>query len=145
MEKTRRVNLAAANSFHGDKLIRLSANVLVQTWLRANTTSTFLYIYISMLSAPLMHLIVAISARLVSTDEWKLQIEGEGGERTRVVKKKEHRLSAQRNRLDNCFKRVKTEVEHISKRLKSDNHFTETVNNIFHLIFNSRNYQKQFT
>lgn len=46
MEKTRRVNLAAANSFHGDKLIRLSANVLVQTWLRANTTSTFLYIYI---------------------------------------------------------------------------------------------------
>lgn len=96
MEKTRRVNLAAANSFHGDKLIRLSANVLVQTRLRANTTSTFLYIYIyiSMLSAPLMHLIVAISARLVSTDEWKLQIEGEGGERTRVVEKKEHRLSA---------------------------------------------------
>lgn len=94
MEKTRRVNLAAANSFYGDKLIRLSANVLVQTWLRANTTSTFLYIYISMLSAPLMHLIVAISARLVSTDEWKLQIEGEGRERTRVVEKKEHRLSA---------------------------------------------------
>lgn len=50
MEKTRRVNLAAANSFHGDKLIRLSANVLVQTWLRANTTSTFLYIYIDVIS-----------------------------------------------------------------------------------------------
>lgn len=50
MEKTRRVNLAAANSFHGDKLIRLSANVLVQTRLRANTTSTFLYIYIDVIS-----------------------------------------------------------------------------------------------
>lgn len=50
MEKTRRVNLAAANSFYGDKLIRLSANVLVQTWLRANTTSTFLYIYIDVIS-----------------------------------------------------------------------------------------------
>lgn len=81
MEKTRRVNLAAANSFHGDKLIRLSANDSSSfkhgyVQIRHTSFPIFIYIYISMLSAP--HLIVTISARLASMGEWKLQIEGEG-------------------------------------------------------------------
>lgn len=51
------VNLATANSFHGDKLIRLSANdsFLVQTRLRANTSTDisfpiYMYIYIDAIS-----------------------------------------------------------------------------------------------
>lgn len=95
------VNLATANSFHGDKLIRLSANdsFLVQTRLRANTSTDisfpiYMYIYISMLSAPLMHLIVSISARLVSMGEWKLQIEGGKDENLTRFRQKKHRLSA---------------------------------------------------
>lgn len=55
MEKTRRVNLAAANSFHGDKLIRLSANDSSSfkhgyVQIRHTSFPIFIYIYIDAIS-----------------------------------------------------------------------------------------------